>query len=196
MSTAETSIRRERYPVLVFGADPGLANFGYAVVRLFADRERIISVDVISTAKSDKKLNVLAANDNHRRTVEVFSELHRLAERYRLEAAAAESASWPRNASSAAKVALSWGALSSVVTIAQVPLSMASPQRIKKCLCGSNKASKKDVREALLDRYPGEFDNFMKSYPKTLWEHGFDAVGAVVACLDSEVFKMARRRIT
>lgn len=183
-------------PVLVLGMDPGFASFGQCLVKLLPEGEKIITVRVFTTKKDDKKRKTLASDDNYHRTVEIFSDLDKFVRKYRrVMAATAEAASSPRNASAAAKVALAWGAVAGVLTPDSIPLAQASPQKIKKTLCGRNNASKKEVQEALLEMYPGQFDVFMKEYPKTLWEHGFDAVGSVVACLQSDVVCMARRML-
>ena len=52
--------------------------------------------------------------------------------------------------------------------------------------------SKEEIRDVLLERYPKQFDAFMASTPGGQWEHGFDSVGALVTCLDSDVLRMAR----
>jgi hypothetical protein len=87
---------------------------------------------------------------------------------------------------------MTWGILAALVEQFQLPLVQQSPQGIKKALCGKMSASKEDVRDALIARYPGAFDPFMEEYPATQWEHGFDAASALVATLDSDVLRAVR----
>ena len=94
---------------------------------------------------------------------------------------------------------MSWGILIDLCHVYQLPMVQGSPQEIKKALCNDKSASKEDVRRALEALYPDEFEPFKARYPAKKpprpngqWEHGFDAIGAVVTCLDSDVIRMAR----
>lgn len=185
--------------VCILGVDPGFASFGFGVVRLLPDGEEVGRVDVIRTSKSAKKKNVKAADDNFQRAQAIATVLHDVVKEYEPLAIAAEAASWPRNASASAKVAMAWGLLADLCLIYQLPMVQASPQEIKKALCGNKSATKVAIQTKLEALYPGQFDDFKGRFPAKKppqpngqWEHGFDAVGAVVACLDSDVVKMAR----
>lgn len=185
--------------VFILGTDPGFASFGFSVVRLSKSTEEVIRSDVIRTQKSAKKSGVKAADDNFRRSQAISAMLHDVVKEYQPMALAAEAASYPRNASAAAKIAMSWGILADLCYVYQLPMVQASPQEIKKALCNDKSASKEDVRRAMETRYPGQFDEFKARFPARKpprpngqWEHGFDAAGAVVTCLDTDVLRMAR----
>ena len=185
--------------VFILGVDPGFASFGFDIVRLFPDHEEVVYTDVIRTQKSDKKQNVKAADDNFRRGQAISAVLHEIVKEWKPVALAAEAASWPRNAGATAKVAIAWGVLIDLCYVYKLPMVQASPQEIKKALCNDKSASKEDVRKVLENRYPGQFNNFKSHFPAKKpprpngqWEHGFDAAGAVVTCLDSDVLRMAR----
>ena len=181
--------------VFVLGADPGFASFGYCVMQLLPDSEKIIEVNVIRTKKDTKKQNILAADDNLRRTRAIFAALNGVLSEYPISVITAEMMSYPRSSSVAAKMSLAWGVIASLSEGNQIPIAQASPQKIKKAICGNSKASKDDVQDALRRRYKGEFFPFQKALPAGQWEHGFDAVGSVVTCLDSDVLRMARGTI-
>jgi len=183
----------KRTYVYVIGADRGFAKFGYAVFALTPDGEKVVEVEVIKTQKDAKKRQTLAASDNHRRTQEIYFALSKIVSGGLIVAAASEASSLPRNASTSYKLGRADGAWTSVLTQYSIPLAEASPQAIKKALCGNNSASKVEVQAALEKRYPDQFDDFKKKYPKGMWEHGFDAAASIVACLDSDIFKMARQ---
>lgn len=176
----------------VLGVDPGLANMGLAVVSLEGSSESVVHVEVITTEKSSKKTDVRQSSDLVRRGRLISAGVASVVSAYCPVVIAVEAMSFPRNASSAAKTALSWGVLCFVSETYNIPMVQASPQEIKKVLCGTAKASKKEVQESLERRYSGAFLSFLARYPKVRHEHGFDAVGAVVACLDSECIRMAR----
>lgn len=183
--------------VYILGVDPGFASFGYALVELTPDFEKVATVNVVRTKKSPKKQNVLSADDNFRRSRALAAVLHEVLDEFQPMAMAAESMSWPRNAAAAGKVAFSWGILADQVEMRQIPLVQASPQAIKKALCPSRKSvTKEDIRDAVIGRYgKNPFASFMGSVPEGQWEHGFDSVAAVVTCLNSDVIQMARKSV-
>ena len=185
--------------VFVLGVDPGFASFGFGIMQLLSSSEVVRTVDVIRTQKSAKKKGVKAADDNFHRGQAISAVLHETVKEWQPVAIAAEAASWPRNAGATAKVAMSWGILIDLCHVYQLPMVQGSPQEIKKALCNDKSASKEDVRRALEALYPDEFEPFKARYPAKKpprpngqWEHGFDAIGAVVTCLDSDVIRMAR----
>jgi len=180
----------------LIGLDPGFASFGYGVLQADQLRTTIECVGVFHTKKAIKKQSVLAAEDNFVRARELAQFLRNLllglsAQKQPI-VLVAESMSFPRSSSSAAKVAMSWGILAALSEEWQLPLVQASPQQIKYVLCEDRKASKEAVQGVLMRRYSGQFDAFVKNTPSGQWEHGFDAVGAVVACLGSDVIRIAR----
>lgn len=181
--------------VYVIGADRGFSAFGYTIVELRKTDEVIVQVGVIETQKDSKKRGTLAASDEHRRGQEIASDLTQLFDHYEPVAAAAEASSLPRNSSSAHKIGIAGGVWLTLLYQRNIPLSEGSPQAIKKKLCGKATASKEEIQKELERRYPGQFDEFKAEYAKGKWEHGFDATAAVVACLDSDVFKMARQLV-
>lgn len=180
--------------MIVFGIDPGFASCGWATVQLLPEgRERVVDAGVVRTEKSAKKRAVLASDDNHRRSVELFGALWRLVASQRVVAIAAESQSWPRNAGASAKVGMAWGVISAIAARLELPLVQASPQAVKRAICGRKDASKEDVLAALEQRYGVEQLEPILALPKTQQEHPSDALAAAVACLDSEIVRMARQ---
>lgn len=181
--------------VYVLGLDPGFASFGYCVFRFTKEGEEVVAVNVIRTKKTAKKKNVLASDDNFRRARAIAAVLREVVEGFQPRAIAAEALSLPRNASAAAKVAMSWGILADIVEDRQIPLIQQSPQGLKKALCGKKSATKQDIQEVLEGLYPGAFDQFISATPKGQWEHGFDAASAVVGLKDSDVLRAVRSMI-
>ena len=176
-------------PMTVIGIDSGLASCGFAVVRLVPAGEELVRAWTFTTKLSDRKVGVRAADDTARRARELAAELLRAIEEHRPVAIAIESPSWPRNAGSAAKMGVAFGVIFGLAEQHQLPLVMASPMDVKLALVGRKTAGKDEVVLAVETRFPDI------TWPKqtTLWEHAADAVGVVVACLDSPVLQMARR---
>jgi Holliday junction resolvasome RuvABC endonuclease subunit len=170
------------------GIDPGFASIGYAIVQI--EPEKLIDLGVIRTEKSGKKRGVLASDDNLRRAREIHKALLRKILGLRVVAICAESMSFPRNASAAAKVAISWGVLASIAEQLAIPIVQASPQEIKRKLCGRKDASKADIEAAVRKLYKSPVE---PNVPRSLREHAWDALSAIAACQDSDVLMMARR---
>lgn len=196
-------IARSNAPPIVLGLDPGFASIGWAKVRIYSRTEEVIALGVFHTEKSTKKQGVLSVEDNVRRTREVacfFAEMciNRNLHKERVTVVCAESMSFPRNASAAAKVAMSWGALvATLERCGDLPLVQASPQEVKLAVCGRKDASKLDVLQALRARYGAKFDRACNAAgcPPSMLEHPVDALAVIVACLDSEVVRLARRAL-
>lgn len=179
--------------MVVMGIDPGLAYMGYAFMKLDRHDEDVLAVGVIRTSASPRKMRMRQADDVTRRVVEIVDELDRLMARHGpIAAVCTESFSPPRNASSAAKVAMAWGG---VIGATSPPYLQASPQEIKIAVCGSKKASKDSVTAALSGRY-GSCEDVWDTTPAGQRDHGWDALASIVACLTSPAIEMTRRNIS
>lgn len=175
---------------VVLGVDPGLAHMGLALVGIRPRGESVLGLAVMETKKShDKKTRV--SDDNVRRAQELGDELLAIGRRYDIRMIAAEAMSFPEDASAAGKMSMSWGVLALFARIHSVPIEQASPQRIKLAVCGDRKASKEDVQFALVQRYGNHIEELMRG-PWGKREHPFDALGAVVAKLDSPIVRQLR----
>jgi Holliday junction resolvasome RuvABC endonuclease subunit len=177
--------------VTVLGCDPGFASSGVAIVELLPTTERVLHLGVIRTEKDNKKRNTLAADDNMRRTREIYRELKIVAQASACVAIAIEAESPMRNASAAAKVSKVHAVVGCLAEELGLPITACSPQRMKKVLCGQQTASKDEIQAALLRRYGNEIEDLFHG-PDGLFEHPMDALGAIVVGLDSEVIRMAR----
>ena len=180
----------------VLGIDPGFANCGYAVVRLHADREELLCLGVFSTQKSKTKRHVLQAEDNFERARSIAGWLRSVVYSWQPKVVAFEAQSHMRNASSAAKVALAYGVIAGRMESGDIPAVSPSPQAVKKKVCGKSNATKSDVEDAVRKYFVGAEPALLeleKQVPKTRREHAFDAAAVVMASLDSEVVRLARR---
>lgn len=174
---------------MVLGIDPGLAHCGFAIVRLLPDGEELVGLTVVRTEKSGKKRGVRASDDSVRRAAELAVEIERMTLGHGVDVFACEAMSFPRNSPTAQKMGMAWGVITAIATSHAIPIVQASPQDIKKKLCGAKNATKDDIIQAIERRFPDA------EWPtkKTVWEHCADAAGAVLACLDSQAIQMARR---
>jgi crossover junction endodeoxyribonuclease RuvC len=179
--------------VAVLGIDPGFASCGVALVRLMPIDEKVVALAVIRTVKDNAKRRTYAADDNLRRARELHRVIDDLIVANGVRAIAAEAMSFPRNASNSAKMALCWGVLVSIAEARGLPIVQASPQALKRAVTGSTTASKDEVEFALLKRFGNDLEDLFTG-PDGQREHAFDALAAVVACLDSDVLRALRPR--
>jgi Holliday junction resolvasome RuvABC endonuclease subunit len=189
----------------ILGLDPGFANLGWCVA-IYHPHETgpsltglsVTDMGCIETKKDPRK--VLVSVDNVRRAQAITWMLRDIIweasdeEPVRLvDAIAIEAMSFPRNASSAAKVSLAWGVISALSALWEIPVIQASPQDIKEAVTDSRKASKALMETTLGERYP-EVLKLLEDTPPSRREHPYDALGAIVASLGSEVMKMGVNR--
>ena len=176
--------------MIVLGADPGLASFGWAIVRLEEDTMRCLALGVIVTKKG-KGQGVLVTDDLHRRGQELRRALVEVMGTYPISLVCAESISYPRNAAAAAMIGRAWGVLDAELDRQRLPVISASPQAIKKAATGRISASKDEVAEGLDKRLEGALRPMLGKFTKTLVEHPVDALGAVVASLHHDHLRLA-----
>jgi crossover junction endodeoxyribonuclease RuvC len=181
---------------IVLGIDPGLANMGYAVVQIHQTTEKVIKLGAISTEKSDKKLKVLSSDDNLRRAREMYKVLAAIVVEYEPAAICVEAKSFPRNASAAAKTSISWGLIAALSESRNLPVCQCSPQQIKKAMTGKVKSEKEEVQLALNNRYGQQLlaEAGITGLKKDKIEHPYDALAAIVTCLDSDILRLLRNK--
>lgn len=188
------------YPPAILGVDPGFKNVGWGAIGRQGGRLVPVGFGVIRTEKSSAKREVRAADDNLRRAREIAHGLFLLMSAIRgggdlwtPKVFCVESMSFPRNASSAAKVAMTWGVLATISEMLKMPLIQASPQEVRRALLGfvGKKASKEEVRDAVLKKLPALVEHpGWKELPSSLHEHVYDSFAVALACQDSEVVRM------
>lgn len=179
----------------VLGLDPGFASVGYALVLLGSSGERPVRMGVFETEKSSKKRAVLAADDNVRRAREISVFLNDILTKGPhgpVRAICAETMSFPRSSSVAAKMAMCWGVVSALSSLLDVPVLQVTPMGIKLAVAGAKTASKEEVQAAVQSRFGAETRALCADVPRSKLEHPYDALGAVLACRDSEVFRLLR----
>jgi Holliday junction resolvasome RuvABC endonuclease subunit len=144
-----------------------------------------------TVSERGKAKKVLAADDNFRRAKEIAAWLIDVPD---IDLICAESMSFPRNASNAAKMALCWGVIAGYCQDHGVPLAQASPSQIKRRLCGAANVSDEDLRAALEEKFPGATAMINKAITaKSHRQHAWDALGAIWACHEGELFMLLRR---
>lgn len=183
---------------LILGVDPGFASFGFALVRTDGATFTPVKMSVIRTKKASKKQNVYASEDNLNRARDITEELLKLlhSEFGEVQAVCAETMSFPRSSSVAAKMAMAWGVLAALTAQYNLPVVQVSPQGLKKAVCADASASKDEVKTALERLFGKELlASLVTDIPAGEHEHPYDALGAVVACRDSELIRLLRKQV-
>jgi crossover junction endodeoxyribonuclease RuvC len=124
----------------VLGIDPGLANFGLAVV---ARRDRSVSLVWADTLRTPAEANEAV---RLRRLADAVAAA--IAE-HRPDALAIERVAWNRNQVSALRVARAIGATMVAADRAGIPVREYGPNEVKMAVTGFGNADKRQVRDAL-----------------------------------------------
>jgi Holliday junction resolvasome RuvABC endonuclease subunit len=118
--------------IRILGLDPALRTLGFAIVEQRGDEFTIQRLGLITTTNVD---GLSVSESDFIATQHLAVELHRLM--WEIDEVRAEGMSYPPNASSAAKIARSWGALAALSAVAflhQIVVKQASPQAIRKAI--------------------------------------------------------------
>ncbi|MDQ3170702.1 MAG: hypothetical protein M3Q55_11245 [Acidobacteriota bacterium] len=202
----------------ILALDPGMAHLGWAVFRILHDGDpHLVDGGTLGSKRSDAKLNIGTTSDNFRRARLGAAHLLSLVNQYDVRAIVAESMSFPRSSSAAAKMAMCWGSIALLSELRSLPVLQVSPQRIKevcaverppkvprvppgdtvaKALAEKNKRlvkakSKDDVQTAMKRRFP-TLESILLGMPKGEREHAADACGAMVAALSLDEIRTIR----
>jgi crossover junction endodeoxyribonuclease RuvC len=187
-------------PISVLGIDPGFASIGLSVVQMGPNPQddRVVHMSVFQTKKASEKRKVRASEDNLERAKEISKEIGDLIQRWDVKLICAETMSFPRSSSAAAKMAMCWGVLAAIAQDRKLPITQASPQEIKKALCGKRDASKEEVQGVLNLLFRRDLvgpNSAVSQIAKSALEHPYDALAAVIACRESEVALLLRRMV-
>ena len=173
------------FKIVVAGIDPGLATSGLTCVEIEKNEDenlkyRVICAEVCRTKKSGRKER-RADEDLAARLREILAFYHERLNAHKPVFAVMENLSFVRNASSSAKIGLSWGSIFAMCFSFNIPLFILSPQEIKRG-CGLKRDASKDDVERVI-RETMNFD-----WPTTgIREHVFDAAGAILAYVNTQM---------
>ncbi len=190
------------YPVVV-GVDPGFANFGIAVIELLPKKvERIVRIEVLRTKPSTRRRHLLAVDDDSRRLSWLGDQFDGICKTYDIRAVIAEENRRLPHSGSAAKLAMGWAVAVLVASLRGTPFRQVTPGEIKLATAGSERATKAMVEDAIRRRYLDS--HAIKTFDQSMWdktrkclmnhrEHGFDAIGAIIAAMNSELILALRQ---
>jgi len=166
----------------ILALDPSFRNNGWAIIDVSDNETRVVDVGVIKTKKSDKKLKAFAGEDNHRCAQEIARALNAVFTLYKPQLVCAEAQAGSKNSKAAQLMGMNWGIVSAISYVEEVPIIQARPSQVKVANTGKAKASKEEIADAVINRFPELKKLITKVKPKGVHEHIYDAVSVFVAC--------------
>ena len=165
---------------------------GAAIVSLDEAEPKIIYADSCRTKKSNKKMKILVAEDDHRRATEGWRWLESLNEHVEVVIAVFTEAISGGGKSARAVRVMGYGAsqVSAFANHLKVPLIQASAQAIKKAATKRRAASKQQVWDAMISKHP---HLGLERMTKRDLEHAADACAIWEACKDAPEVQMMMR---
>jgi len=118
----------------ILGCDPGLATFGVAAIDVIDGQSSVIITETFTSKPGTKKTKMTKSDDRLIRLRDLIRWLNAMIVSLKPQVVAAESFSPPRNAASAAVVAMAWGAMAAIVEQRGLPFVHATPQEWRKTL--------------------------------------------------------------
>ena len=173
--------------------DPAFRHLGVTVISLLMASEEVVHASVVCTEKQNKKAKVLAADDNHRCSQELAGHLMAVIKQWKPVLICAESMQGSQNSHAALLQGMSWGVVSAVTRVLNIPVLQTTPQTVKKVLCGRKDASKDDIEAAVCKLFPSMVPLAAKIQPASLREHAYDAAAVGYTCLGSTEIHSIRR---
>jgi len=163
--------------------DVSLAATGWAVVSLHGSTPETIQDCGCIRTKPDHRERVKGADTVHR-VRSIARQLRDIIGQYQPIAIVAELPYGSQHAASAVAQGICYGIIGALAETHGIPLVMVTPQQSKQQVAGCRNASKSAIQECVFRWWPeasrGDGD-----------EHVADALAALVAARDSEIYRMA-----
>lgn len=194
---------------LILGADTGFANFGWAVLEALPGSPlRLVDAGHIETHKASKLgRDTRQSEDSFARAQYIARELAAVLDKHTVAMTCYECISIPQrpagagkwgadsNTSVTLKMGLGFGVLAAACEARGIPTCSASPQEIKLAVTGGRSASKAEMMSAIDAMGPISPAALLEArgVPRSKQDHSYDAVGAILACQHSDLFRLAAR---
>ncbi len=184
--------------MLVASFDISMTATGCVLVNIPAtstDKFHLLQAHVAVTEKNSTSEKVSNTLDSVRRADSVHRAVKDFLHDQEVDLVVVEAMSWPRNASSAIKMAMVWGTLAPMLV--RYPLIEVGPQEIKIATAKSRSATKEQVEagvkaNALLDPQMAIEVLDSSVSKRALKEHCWDAMGAVYAAMQTQKYGLIR----
>lgn len=169
----------------ILALDVSLQHTGWAVVKPIGCPEDLLGGGVIVTRAQPTDHNKGAGMI--RRVAEIVAEIQAIIASYEPVLLVAELPYGSQHAQSAVAQGICYGILGTLRQVIGLPLALVSPYAGKEAVTGSKRGSKEQVQAAIMDVWPvvGSWEGY---------DHICDALAALVAARETDLYRMARQR--
>lgn len=122
--------------MIILGVDPGTLVTGYGVIESSGGKMKVLAADAVKNGR-DTTMPL--------RLKSIFSRLSEVADRYKPDEFAIETAFYGKNAQSALKLGHARGVAILAAVTREIPTYEYSPREVKKAIVGNGAASKEQV---------------------------------------------------
>ena len=165
----------------VLALDPSFRNTGWVFLHVGDELGvRILDAGVIRTepSKNKKELKSVA---NHNATKLIARELWKLFTTIKPRYVLAESKAGSKSATAGELMAMAQAAVACTSEFVGYEVNLVTPHKVKKTLTGKTKASKEEIRDAVIAQYPDCVPIIGKIKPASKQEHAYDALAVFMA---------------
>lgn len=184
----------------ILALDVAFANIGWAIIEPYTDGARIIAVGSIKNPSDPdtKKRNIRKADSMTERTQKIYRELKEVAEEYKPSGVIAEKPGGNAKSTTSAKaMAVANAVVDIFVFEKMLPAEWTTEAEGKIAMCRNRSASKKEMQQTCLKKFPELKAMVPKSKDKKSisgyegwFEHAADAIAGYLAAQYGTLVKM------
>jgi len=135
---------------IVLTNDPSITAWGYAVLDA---QDNVLTTGCIKTAPLHKKRRTRKGDDTVRRVSEINQRLLKVINHYKVSYILTELPHGSQNASAAVMIGIVTGIVQTLSDALELGVEWYSEMDAKKCLLGKNSATKREVLNAICEKY-------------------------------------------
>ena len=170
----------------ILALDVAFSNTGWAILEYSDNEWKCLDAYVITTKPEHKKKKLRVADDDVRRSTELFATLSAIMVQANIKGVVAEL---PTGGAQGARPNRAMGMATSVAACLveqfKVPAEYINPNDSKKTVTGNKNASKKQVQDAIIKKYPTCTKSFkLKRGSQTEYENKFEHAADALAAFE------------
>ncbi len=179
----------------ILAFDPSFTAWGWAVVEVNGDNDRLVDCGTIRTKKGEKKLGLRVADDDLRRVQELFTELERIWKMYDPAGIVTEVSGGAQSARASRTIGMTEGILGSFIVAKMAPAEFYTAMEAKKAATGIRNASKEQIGVSVRAHFGLLHfgDKLIPKTPKACREAVCDALAVFMASKQGNVYRGLRR---
>ena len=136
--------------LIILTNDPSITAWGYAVLDA---QSNVLTAGCIKTEPQYKKRRIRKGDDTVRRVSEINQRLLKVIRHYKVSYILTELPHGSQNASAAVMIGIVTGVVQTLSDALELGVEWYSEMDAKKCLLGKNSATKREVLNAIVEKY-------------------------------------------